>query len=76
MTILASQLEVGDAVVATRDIWQDADEDHPRSLYASRGDQLEVRRGKSEFWFCYVAHPHREPTAMFGVNEDEISAPV
>jgi len=64
---------VGDRVIATRYIWQDANEDHPAGALAECGDSLEVRRVSSACeWPVYVAHPCRGPEEMFGVNFNEI----
>lgn len=63
---------VGDLVVATRDIWQEADEDHPLRLYASKGDVLEVRSVGDRFFDMYVAHPDREKGISFGVKFSEV----
>jgi len=65
-------LAIGDRVIATQDIWQEADEDQPLTKLASRGDVLEVRRVGSANWLAYVAHPGREAGAMFGVTKEEI----
>ena len=65
-------LVIGDRVIATQDIWQEAGEDWPLTKLASRGDLLEVRRAGNENWFAYVAHPDREAKAMFGVTKSEI----
>jgi hypothetical protein len=65
-------LSVGDRVIATQDIWQEADEDSPLSKLAGRGDILEVRRCGNGNWYAYVAHPEREARAMFGVTKSEI----
>ena len=65
-------LFVGDRVIATQDIWQEADEDQPLTKLASRGDALEVRRCGNHNWYAYVAHPEREPKDMFGVTRSEI----
>jgi hypothetical protein len=65
-------LAIGDRVIATHDIWQEASEDHPLTKLASRGDLLEVRRTGNANWFAYVAHPEREAKAMFGVTKSEI----
>jgi hypothetical protein len=65
-------LSIGTRVIATQDIWQEADEEHPLSKLASRNDLLEVRRCGNGNWYAYVAHPGREPKAMFGVGKEEI----
>ena len=64
-------LSVGDRVIATQDIWQEADEEHPLTKLASAGDVLEVR-DMFRTWPIYVAHPEREARAMFGVTKSEI----
>ena len=65
----------GDKVIAARDIWQDADEDHPRSLLASRGDELTIVRENSiesdSQWPVTVRHDWAGDRS-FGVNLDEI----
>lgn len=63
---------IGDRVEATRDIISPADDYSPAYVCARRGDILEVRATKSTFWECYVAHPDREPGAMFGVTAEEV----
>jgi len=65
-------LAIGDRVIATQDIWQEADEDQPLTKLASRGDVLVVRQAGSANWLAYVAHPWREAGAMFGVTKAEI----
>jgi hypothetical protein len=69
------QLDLGARVIATRPIYQEANEDTPGGLYAQEGDELEVRGvGRGDTFPFYVAHPDREPGAMFGVHAKEIRA--
>lgn len=63
---------LGDKVEAIRAIISPANEDSPAYVCADRGDVLEVRRLESDFWPLYVAHPEREPDAMFGVQLKEV----
>lgn len=65
-------MNVGDFAQATRDIWQDTDDDSPLMLLAERGTLLQVRRVGGGAWPLYVGHPSCEHEAMFGVQDDEI----
>ena len=69
------KFKAGDRVKAACDIWQDADEDHPVSKYASKGDELIVRVGNDppneNHWSVYVSHPNRNDS--FGVMLNEIT---
>ena len=67
--------KIGDRVVAVKTIHQPASEDLPAQDLCDVGDVLEVRRLNDTSWSLWpvaVAHPHREPEAMFGVSLDEI----
>lgn len=63
--------EVGDTVVATHDIIQDASGDWPRSKLAEKGDELIVRSTARHGFVAYVSHP-AITTGSFGVYGDEI----
>lgn len=64
-------LAIGDKVIATRDIWQEADEYSPAGVLARKGDVLVVRKIESCVWDCYVSHEHITDNS-FGVLTDEI----
>lgn len=70
------QYTLGDRVIATRQIYQEPDGDSPGGELAACGDVLEVRKIRPTFphgtFPISVAHPHREPSAMFGVKLNEI----
>jgi hypothetical protein len=61
---------IGDRVIATRDIWQEADEHSPASMYAAKGDILIVRK-IDMIYPVNVSHEGR-PDNSFGVELDEI----
>ena len=61
---------IGDRVIATRDIWQDADEHAPASMYAAKGDVLVVRK-IDLIYPVNVSHEDRLDCS-FGVELDEI----
>lgn len=61
---------IGDRVIATRDIWQEADDHSPASKYAARGDVLIVRK-VDLIYPVNVSHEDRLDNS-FGVELDEI----
>lgn len=65
-------LTIGQTVVATRDIWSEADEYSPLRLFARAGETLIVRRVDNSPWAAGVSHEHITDNS-FGVRADEIS---
>lgn len=61
---------IGDRVIAVKDIWKDADEHGPASLYAQKGDVLVVRK-VGLVWPLNVSHEDRTDCS-FGVELDEV----
>ncbi|WP_026470085.1 hypothetical protein [Alkanindiges illinoisensis] len=68
-------LKVGQAVTATKDIVQGADEYSPGGIYAKKGTVLIIREVSPEgrFFQYYVSH-ERVLDNSFGVKADEIKA--
>jgi len=62
--------EVGDCVVATRDVWDEADDHSPASMYAAKGDLLIVRK-IGQAYPVNVSHESRTDCS-FGVELKEI----
>lgn len=61
---------IGDRVIATRDIWQEANDHSPASMYAAKGDVLIVRKVEM-IYPVNVSHEDRLDSS-FGVEFDEI----
>lgn len=60
---------VGDAVVATANIWDDGEDHHPPGWLAKKGERLIVRRVGSRY--ISVSH-HNVTNSSFMVEQNEI----
>ena len=70
---MSEPLKVGDVVYAKRNIYEEANEDHPTLLYAEKGNKLIVRECIQRYGFvAYVSHENITEKS-FGITADEIT---
>jgi hypothetical protein len=64
---------VGDRVTAAVTLDGHPNDDWPLCLYASKGDELEIRECRANGWYV-VAHPNRKPGEGFLAKHSELHA--